>query len=223
MATKSSHNPEHPDDLLRQTWPTFLCLLERNPEHCFAGFYQFARKLLTVCPPRALRMVPYQQRDDIIHDIMLHCCRDDFRVLRRYQDHGKPFAAWFMLVARNKIVDLLRNERLGTPVSLAEEDEENPGVILLDNTPAADQQADRKKILACVQDVLQQMSNKCRILIQAVAEGHRPREMTRLLGWPTDWNKKVSDDLRECRQRLRTLLERSGMDIEELKDHFRDG
>ncbi|MFH1842607.1 MAG: sigma-70 family RNA polymerase sigma factor, partial [bacterium] len=208
---------------LRQTWPAFLGLLERDPKHCFAGFYIFARKLLTVCPPRALRMVPHQQRDDIIHDIILHCCQDDFRVLRRYQDHGKPFAAWFLLVARNKIVDQLRTERLGTPVSLAEEDEESPGIILQDSAPTADLQTDRRKILAFVQDVLLQMSDKCRILIQGAAEGRKPREMTRLLGWPTDWNKKVSDDLRECRQRLRTLLDRSGMDIEELKEHFRDG
>ena len=70
------------------------------------------------------------------------------------------------------------------------------------------------------QEGLQQMGDKCRVLVQGAAEGYKPRELTRLLGWPADWNKKASDDLRECRRQLKRLLEDSGLESTELLDHF---
>jgi hypothetical protein len=48
--------------------------------------------------------------------------------------------------------------------------------------------------------------------VQGAADGYKPRELTRLLGWPADWNKKASDDLRECRKRLRQSLAAAGID-----------
>jgi hypothetical protein len=43
-----------------------------------------------------------------------------------------------------------------------------------------------------------------------------PRQLTHLLGWPPDWNKKASDDLRACRKRLIVLLREEGFDIDHL-------
>ena len=76
--------------------------------------------------------------------------------------------------------------------------------------PDADRQVDRRRILAMVREVLEEMSDACRILLQGAAEGSRPRELTRLMGWPADWNKKASDALRECRKGLRNLLKNKG-------------
>jgi len=217
MALHDDHNGDRPADILEQAAPAFLQLLDSDPEQGFAEFYRLARALLTVSPPRVMWQVPADKREDQIHDIILHCCRDDFRVLRRYQDRGKAFAAWFMLVARNKILDHLRSKDSDSGVPLAEEDSENPGVVLRDGTPLADAQTEQRQIIELVREALQMMSDKCRILIEGAAEGYRPRELTKLLGWPADQNKKASDDLRECRKRLRRLLGEQGLDPEQLR------
>ena len=94
---------------MRETWPVFLNRLEEEPQRAFAEFFSFAQRLLEVCPPGVLTQIPPDNREDVIHDIILHCCQDDFRVLKRYADQGRPFAAWFQLVARNKILDHLRS------------------------------------------------------------------------------------------------------------------
>jgi RNA polymerase sigma factor (sigma-70 family) len=209
-----------PERLLRQSWPKFLDLLDTEPERGFAEFYDFTRRLLAVHPPRVYWQTPERHRADLVHDIILHCCRDDFRVLRRYQDRGMAFAAWLMLVARNKILDFLRAKDSSAGISLAEEDDENPGVHLRDPEPPVDERVDRQKIISLVRTALEDMNDKCRVLIEGAAEGYKPRELTRLLGWPIEWNKKASDDLRECRKKLRSYLYQQGLDLEELAAHF---
>lgn len=212
-----------PSEVLSQSWPGFLDLISSNPERAFEQFYRFARRMLTVCPPSVMWQVAPSNREDQIHDIVLHCCRDDFRVLRRYQNRGKPFAAWFMFVARNKILDHLRSKGNAPKVSLAEEDAENPGIVLEDPSPLADEQVERRQIIEQVLAALQSLSDQCRILIQGAAEGYRPRELTQLLGWSADQNKKASDALRECRKKLRRALNERGLDSQQLSDVFGRG
>ncbi len=208
------------DSPLNETWPSFLDRFDPDPDGAFTDFFDFANRMLAACPPRLLYQVGVDDREDLLHDIILHCCRDGFRVLRSYRNRGKPFAAWFMLVARNRILDHLRKRR-GTAVALAEEvDDDQPGVVLTDDTPGADRLTDRKRLIALVQDTLHRMSDECRTLLQGAAEGFKPRELTRLMGWPSDWNKKASDDLRECRKRLRGLLGRQGLNEGELRGLF---
>ena len=62
-----------------------------------------------------------------------------------------------------------------------------------------------------ISECLDELEPKCRLLIEGAAQGLKPRELTRVLGWPEDWNKKASDDLRSCRQRLRQLLRAAGL------------
>lgn len=220
MGKSDTQVDRRPSEVMDKPWPSFLDLLSTSPERAFEQFYLFAQRMLTVCPPSVMWQVTPSNREDHIHDIVLHCCRDDFRVLRRYQNRGKPFAAWFMLVARNKILDQLRSKANAPKVSLAEEDAENPGVVLVDSAPLADEQTERRRIVELVTGTLQNLSDQCRILIQGAAEGYRPRELTRLLGWPADQNKKASDALRECRKTLRRLLANGGLDPKRLEDLF---
>jgi RNA polymerase sigma factor (sigma-70 family) len=205
---------------LGDAWPSFLDHLDRAPDRAFQGFYRFIHRLMAVCPPRVYLSIHPSQRDDLLHDIILHCCRDDFRVLRRYADRGKPFSAWLQLVARNKVLDFLRAERQAAAVPLETDDDERPDIVVVDDGPAADQQLDRQRILGLVREGMQRLTSDCRLLIQAAAEGYKPREITRLMGWPADWNKKASDDLRACRQRLRGVLGALGLDPDELAGQF---
>ncbi len=75
--------------LLRQEWPEFLDLLDRDSRRAFEEFYLFARRLLLAAPPHIFLEVPVDSREDIIHDVILHCCRDEFRVLRKYRNRGR--------------------------------------------------------------------------------------------------------------------------------------
>ncbi len=213
--------PASPPEIpLGATWPGFLDLLDSDPELAFELFYAFTVKLLKIGPPRVFLSVDQSRRQDLLHDVILHCCREDFRVLRQYTDRGRPFAAWLQLVTRNKVLDFLRADRHSAALPLDGDEEDGPEIPVPDTAPGADLQIDRHRTLELVRAALAKLSDACRILIQGAAEGYKPRELTRLMGWPADWNKKASDDLRECRKRLRKLLADMGLSPEELQNQF---
>jgi RNA polymerase sigma factor (sigma-70 family) len=205
---------------LGDSYPSFLRLLDSDPEGAFQGFYRFTHRVMIVCPPGICRDLDPGAREDLVHDLILHCCSDDFRLLRGYQDRGRPFAAWLQLVARNKVLDEWRKRSRQKSVSLHSDDDDRPDLDLPDQGPGADEATDRRKILGMVQKALTSLSDSCRLLIQGAAEGFKPRELVRLLGLPADSNKKVSDDLRDCRRRLRGALEGLGMSETELRQQF---
>ena len=86
--------------------PPFLGDLDRSPDRAAESLCRFALKLLTVSPPGALRTVPYDERDDVVQELILHFLRDDFRVLRSYRNTRHSFAGWFSVVARNLVFDI---------------------------------------------------------------------------------------------------------------------
>lgn len=204
-------------DQLGQSRPEFLNGLDRDPQAVFAGFYALADDLLRICPPGVMRGLDPDRRRDVLHDLVLHCCQDDFRVLRAYRDRGRPFAAWLQMVARNRHLDSLRRKNRANEVPLEDDDGGEPQQV---PDPAAtvdvDGRLDRDYLLAKVRQALASLSAKCRLLVQGAADGYKPRELVRLMGWPPDWNKKASDDLRECRRRLRRELAALGIDAEGL-------
>jgi DNA-directed RNA polymerase specialized sigma24 family protein len=173
--------------------------------------YRYAARLLKICPPSIYLALTPARREDVLHDLMLHCCRDDFRVLRRYRDRGRPFAAWLQLVTRNLLLDRWRTDRLATAVPLESDDDDRPDVVVPDPAPGADRELDGRRLLDAARDAMQRLSAECRLLLQGAAEGLKPRQLVRLMGWPADWNKKASDDLRACRGRLRKLLQDRGL------------
>ncbi len=198
---------------LGASWPDFIEQLDSDPERCFAGLYSFAKDLLRICPPAALRGLTRDLREDVVHDLVLHCCKDDFRVLRSYRDRGRPFAAWLQLVVRNRFLDTVRREKRANVVSLDDDPDSTPlQVPDPEATARVDGGVDRDMILDKVRAALTVLTDKCRLLVQGAADGYKPRELVRLMGWPADWNKKASDDLRECRKNLRRLLAADGID-----------
>ena len=210
-----SRSKIEPGHLLDQPWPDFLEQLDSAPDAAFEAFCLFATRLLTLCPPGPLRTVPPQDRMDLIHEVILGCRERDFQVLRRYRNEGRPFAAWFLSVARNRIVDLLRSGRFGTgPVAV----DLSPalGERHRDGAPLPDQQVWAVEMLDAVARCVSKMGLACRLLLQGAADGIPPRQLTQLLSWPADWNKKASDDLRACRKRLVELLREEGLDVADL-------
>jgi RNA polymerase sigma factor (sigma-70 family) len=199
---------------LAEHHPDFLDLLDQDPKLAFGEFYAFARRMFEACPPRSIRMVHEDLREDLIHDIIVHCCEDDFRVLRTYRDQGRPFVVWFNFLSRNKIIDWLKKQRG------AEKEEERvdldsqfervqPGQKL-----PPDRDVARRALLQATVRSMDELGERCRLLLLSAAEGLKPREMARFLGSAPGDNKKISDALRECRRQLRYRLRQAGINPE---------
>ncbi len=199
--------------VVHQPWPSFLNGLDGNSARAFRDFYNFAWRLLTLSPPRALRDLSPQDREDVISEIILHCLKDDARVLRTYSNHGRPFARWLLVVAQCKAVDCIRRLRPPQAGDAPAKDYEQP---VADDAPSPEAVAIARKNLERVYRSIREMEPNCQLLLLGSAAGYRPRELACLLGWPATWGKKASDSLRYCRSRLKALLEREGVDWQEL-------
>lgn len=194
--------------------PGFFHLMDEDPKAAFEAFYRMAVAQLRTCPPLPLRTVDAGDRLDLIHEVVVHCCRDDFRVLRSY-DRRRRFDIWFDFVARNRILDTTRPGRAERSRRVEVEDDILESIARV--SPGAEGQAHARLLLEKVRHAVDSLGEKCRILVLGAAEGRSPRELVRLLGWPEDANKKASDDLRACRARLRKALLSEGLTPDDLE------
>jgi RNA polymerase sigma factor (sigma-70 family) len=195
--------------------PEFLGLMDGDPDRAFAGFYTFAVALLSRKPPRPLLSIRPEDRQDIIHDIVYHCVKDDFRVLRRYVPKGRSFAAWLYVVAHNKSLDLISAK--GQPaVTLSihqKEDGRALEQVLSDPGNTHDRQAELSEIVGIVVKAIGRLDEHCQLLLEMAADEFTPKEIVKVLGLAPEQNKKVSDDLRYCRNKLKRLLVEMGADL----------
>lgn len=184
---------------LDSSWPAFLGLLDSNPRAALEGFHRYTWKLFQVRPPSALSRLVSSDREDQIADLVLGCCQNDFRKLRKYRDVGKPFAAWLSTVLVHQVLDWHKKRR---PT-----DELTDGAYLKDEHPFPVS----PKLSECLHQCLTRMSEKCQAYLSFGAHGLKPSEIVVLLHLPEGDNKRVSDDLRHCLRRLREELLKAGM------------
>lgn len=64
---------------------------------------------------------------DVAQDVFLRLCKDDFRLLRRYEPERASLTTWLTVVATSAAVDFLRRKR-GIPVALDDMPEEAAAV-----------------------------------------------------------------------------------------------
>ncbi|HEV8700009.1 MAG TPA: sigma-70 family RNA polymerase sigma factor [Candidatus Polarisedimenticolia bacterium] len=217
MQPESSHRTAHksrtpppigPDreateNALQQGWPSFLDLLDSDPERAWTEFYEFARKALSIM--HILRTFGPDAMWDWIHDINIHCCRDDFKKLRTYRPREKKtFAGWLHTVALHYLID----QGAYYPPATEEPDENLP----VPGPPAMERQIYRD-LLERVQRRLAQMDEKCRRLLKLASEGRKPLEITKILNLPEKKNKEISERIINCRSRLARALRRDGIDL----------
>ncbi len=209
--------PDAPDNnSLGSSRPRFLDELDRDPIRAFRTFHDFARRLLTTYPPPAMRAMSKEDREDAISEVLLHCLKENMRVLRRYEDRGRPFAHWLLVVAQYRVLDLLRRNRRRTFESV---EELEPWVFGRESRVEMhpDDRAFLRQNLEVVMRLIRQMELRDQILLLASAEGYRPRDLASLLGLPRSAAKRLSDELRYCRTRLKMALKRKlGMEWEDL-------
>lgn len=207
---------EYATTAMKSSWPPFLDLLERDPDRAWEGFYEFVERLMRASPPRKLRQFPAQDHQDMIHEFIVHCCKDSFRVLRKYRNLGKPFAAWLLHVANNFLLDrleVLPPDPVDPRPSTQEDETERLIELIPDPRRGPDWAAIIRQYRALIVRCLAEMSIECQILIRAaLIDGRKPREILLLMGLPKDTNKSLSDRIRNCRYGLARRLIDGGLD-----------
>jgi DNA-directed RNA polymerase specialized sigma24 family protein len=160
--------------------------------------------------------VPPQDREDRVSELICHFCKDSFRVLRKYQDRGRPFAAWFLHVANNFLHDRLSVP--GVPVVSTVpngEDGERESAVnrLADPRPNGIDQLQAREWKVIVNRCLSRMSKECQSLIKlALIDGLKPLEIIRIWDLPEKKNKDLGTRIRDCRRSLAKKLIDEGLD-----------
>lgn len=188
----------------RDSYPWFLRCLDTDPTRAQEGVHLFVWKLLRSQPPPQLKRLPPEDREDEIGKLVAYFIKDGFRVLRRYQDRGRPFAGFVAVAANRRATSRLRQNAI-----------EQARVVRIDPDPPDELQYDPDPIrrihalerLQRVRDCWGTLPERCQILLKAAAEGRPPRAMVILLGWPSNANQKVSETLRQCRKKLKRCVD----------------
>jgi DNA-directed RNA polymerase specialized sigma24 family protein len=199
----------------KSAWPSFLDRLDNDPDGAFEEFYKLASESLGSVPPRPMSSLNVDDRQDLFHDIVYHCVKDNFRILRRYVNRGRPFIAWLYVVAHHRCMDYIRSRGFRPDTASIHADSEGKGLeqVLPDPSGTGGRSLEHAEILDAVRKGMRQMGEYCRLLLEMAADEFTPGEMTLVLRLPADQNKKVSDDLRYCRKRLKKWLAHVGIEI----------
>lgn len=202
---------------LADIWPPFLDCLDSDPQRAQSEFYQWALKYFAACPPSPITSLPRQDWERVCHDVGVDCIVDDFRILRKYKNQGKPFAGWFMLVSRHMIIDRIRSIKRTPDVVHRSSDSSNSfSVSRHGKAKTVIEQHTLRRILTVVDECIQQMNENCQILLRLAAEEHVIPEILgeRLVG-ETD-NKKLSGKIQYCRKQLKKLVRARGVEISKI-------
>ena len=174
---------------------SFLTLLDSDPEQARILFSQyamwfFAQNFITIVSRLSL-----QDREELRQETILHCLKDDFRILRKYIERGKGFGNWF----HNKCVDMINQGLIGSP--------RTSPIIDPAPDPSPPDDSVNRTALHLVRKLIAEMSDKCQALLALAAREFKPNEIARVMRIN---NKKVADDLRYCRSRLNKMLKEHG-------------
>lgn len=193
---------------LNDSWPRFLDLLDTDPDRAWEEFHAFAWKLTRLRQPPAVLSLAVEEREDLLADIVQDFQENGFRLLRRYQDRGRPFAAWFWLVLKRRALDRLKTMKMRDHEAISEE--------FQGGGPSPTDETGSRSALEVVRALIRQLSPRCRVLLLATAEGYRPKDLLELGSLPYTDNKKLADHLKNCRRSLIKALARQGYAVDDL-------
>lgn len=123
-----------------------------------------------------------------------------------HHDKAK-LSSYFWGIARNILLNLLRNRQTGREIYMAELPDEKPALSLNDVEKYMNSKDAGKKVAAAIE----QLDDTCRkVLMQHYLKDKSMREIGQILGKSDDAVKKINQ---RCKERLRGLL---GNDLKEL-------
>lgn len=199
---------------LSDSWPSFFHHLDSDPQRAQREFCEWAMRFFAACPPSVLSAIPKEQRESICFDIMGDCLMDDFRVLRKYRNRGKPFAAWFVFVTRHRIIDRIRSIKR-TP-DVGQYDANTGGGDRPEWEPVVVEHHTLKRILDVVEQCIGQMTEQCQLLLRLSADEAEIPEILEMRLVAADTNKKMSNAIRHCQKRLWECVKSKGVDISQI-------
>jgi DNA-directed RNA polymerase specialized sigma24 family protein len=183
-------------------------LLDGDPERAWEEFHAFAWKLTQLRPSAALSSLPHEEREDLLADIVQDFQEDGFRLLRTYENRGRPFAAWFWVVVKRRALDRLKAMKTRAY-------EEIPYWVT-DTAPLPSDEIGSREALEDVRGVIRQLSPRCQLLLLATAEGYKPKDLLELGSLPYTDNKKLADHLKNCRRSLIKALAKQGYTVDDV-------
>jgi DNA-directed RNA polymerase specialized sigma24 family protein len=183
-------------------------LLDSDPDLAWEEFHAFAWKLTRLRQPPALASLSIEDREDLLADIVQDFQENDFRLLRRYTNQGRPFAAWFWLVLKRRALDRLKAMKTRGYEAIPE------GIV--DRIPLPTEETGSRAALEVVRKAIRGLSPRCRVLLLATAEGYKPKELLDLDSLPYEDNKKLADHLKNCRRSLINALAKQGYTVDDL-------
>lgn len=200
---------------LSDSWPSFFDHLDSDQQRAQREFCEWAMRFFAACPPGQLSGLPREQREPLCYDIIGDCIIDDFKILRKYKNCGKPFAGWFMVVARRRIIDRFRSIKRTPDVDRSD--------FAIDSTgrskwePVVIEYHTAKRIQKVIEQCLSHMTEQCQNLIPLVADGEKIKDILAMRVVEADTNKKMSNAIKHCQKRLRECLASRGVEISQLR------
>ncbi len=202
--------------MLKDSLPAFYEMIDSDPTGAGNEFCRQAMGYMNQYKPQFLRYFHPQEQDDIKQEICLHFIEDNLRVLRQYRPTGKDFGAWFYVSAHNKVRDILRKRKRQVSTSELTNDEQS---VSSESTriegARTDSVHDVRDLLQTVNKLIQSMDKYCQLLIRMSGDEFKPAEMARVLRWPKEKAKKISDDLSYCREKLLKMLNSHDLAMQE--------
>ncbi len=202
--------------MLKDFWPSFFEKLDSDPTSAGNEFCRQAMGYMNQFKPQFLRYFHPQEQEDIKQEICLHFIDNNLRVLRQYQPKDRDFGAWFYVSAHNKVRDILRKrKRQVSTLELTNDEREVSNAGTMAKTANPDSTHEARDLLQTVNKLVQSMDKYCQLLIRMSGDEFKPAEMARILRWPKERAKKISDDLSYCREKLLKMLNGQDLAIQE--------
>lgn len=203
------------DRLLHQTRPEFLLVLDSDPDRANRLLAEYLYRFFAVSVPPAIKSATSEILMDFIHDFYIACTDKKYSRLRQYQDEGKPFAAWLLMVSRRYALDWIKLKKNVALDPFPEPAEKEGSVDAWEEVvskylpPQAgnDDRAAWRELLDVTVSFIKTLPQRQQLLLVLSAEGYEPRDMTEILGEAPERNKAISDDLRYARMKLMDLVE----------------
>lgn len=91
-----------------------LAQLISGDKSAWDQFVQTTSPIIFALVERTLNSAGLDRADvyDVVQDIFLHLCKDEFRVLKTYDPSRAKLSTWCGAIARNKAIDVLRQRRM---------------------------------------------------------------------------------------------------------------
>lgn len=188
-------------NLLNQSWPAFLDLLDTDSHSAQEGLWDFLYRLLIVRPPGVYARCRLEVREDVRQDVFLRLCEANFRRLRTYRDCGRPFSGWLAQVIYRRTIDEVTSQLPDVEL--------NPDKEIGDT---GEEHLCTQQVLDRVRRLIQELPAQHRRILYLSTDGLKPREIAPLMGLD---NKTVSEKLRHARNRLKQLLDREGTELDQ--------